>query len=115
MPRDRSAYKRAWDAANREHVNTQRRAQYDSERQRWYYRLSKYGLNQDAFMEYLDAQEGACALCGDPLPIEVSKISIDHDHGSGEFRGLVHQGCNLAIGLYEKHRNHLSGYLAEGS
>lgn len=72
-------------------------------------RFARYGLTREMFDEFLDAQEGACAFCGEELPKDISRFSIDHDHVTGGYRGLVHDQCNQIIGMGEKH---LAGYLA---
>ena len=48
-------------------------------------------------------QGGMCALCG--LPIETGKQQgnktdyvADHDHDTGEIRGVLHRSCNAAEG-----------------
>lgn len=43
-------------------------------------------------------QEGICPLCLAELPKDLSKAAIDHDHTTGEVRGLLHLGCNRAEG-----------------
>ena len=39
---------------------------------------------------------GTCAYCGDPG----SDLVIDHDHETGQVRGLVHRACNAKIGSH---------------
>lgn len=43
-------------------------------------------------------QGGLCPLCLGELPRELSKCALDHDHISGEVRGLLHLGCNKVEG-----------------
>lgn len=53
-------------------------------------------------------QNGRCALCGEPLPI--GEAVLDHDHTTGQVRGVLHRGCNAMLGHIENNRarNHLS-------
>ena len=67
------------------------------------------------------AQLGKCGICGNQLrpplpqrgqPLDV--VAIDHDHKTGNVRGLLCNACNKAIGLFnedpnllEKARNYL--------
>ena len=48
-------------------------------------------------------QGGVCAICG--KPIEMGKQQgnktdyvVDHDHNTGEIRGVLHRSCNSAEG-----------------
>jgi hypothetical protein len=53
-------------------------------------------LTQDAFDSLVLAQGGCCAICGRKA---VGKFNIDHDHNTGEVRGLLCGPCNRGIGL----------------
>lgn len=48
----------------------------------------------------LEEQKGVCAICG-KLPIENKKLNLDHDHETGQFRGLLCIKCNILIGWLE--------------
>lgn len=41
-------------------------------------------------------QKGKCAICGHPL----KKRNIDHDHKTGEVRGILCWRCNKALGYF---------------
>lgn len=55
----------------------------------------KYGLSAQQHEEMLLLQGGRCALClrGD------IKLCIDHDHSSGQVRGLICNMCNSYLGI----------------
>lgn len=48
-------------------------------------------------------QSGLCAVCGNSETAirnnRLKDLAIDHDHFSGEVRGLLCQRCNLTLGL----------------
>lgn len=45
------------------------------------------------------AQGGLCPLCGLPIDTTVKGEGvIDHDHDTGEIRGVLHRSCNAAEG-----------------
>jgi|ERR1035437_4947055 hypothetical protein len=60
------------------------------------HRFVKYGLLPGMFDAMLEAQEGACACCGDLL-VGGRATHIDHDHVTGDVRGVVCRTCNLMI------------------
>lgn len=44
-------------------------------------------------------QGGACPLCGLPIDLKIKgEGAIDHDHETGEIRGVLHRSCNAAEG-----------------
>jgi membrane-associated HD superfamily phosphohydrolase len=59
-------------------------------------RLREYGITEDEFKYLLKKQDGRCAICKNNL---ISKICIDHNHVTGEVRGLLCNPCNMALGL----------------
>lgn len=63
----------------------------------------------------LSDQQNACAACETPFSMIVSKhnpICIDHDHATGEVRGLLCSPCNLAAGKFERRGEVVMRYLA---
>ncbi|MET1001827.1 MAG: endonuclease VII domain-containing protein [Acidimicrobiia bacterium] len=56
-----------------------------------------YGLTLDQYEEMLAAQGGVCAICRQPRP-EDRTLHVDHDHETGEIRGLLCFKCNNALG-----------------
>lgn len=45
------------------------------------------------------AQGGLCPLCELPIDLKIKgEGAIDHDHDSGEIRGVLHRSCNAAEG-----------------
>lgn len=44
-------------------------------------------------------QDGLCPLCGKEIDIKIPREGVmDHDHDSGEVRGILHRSCNAAEG-----------------
>ena len=54
----------------------------------------QYGITQDEFNALIDFQDNKCAICDKKL----DKINIDHNHQTGEVRGLLCTGCNTGLG-----------------
>ncbi len=62
-----------------------------SYRRSYYMRL--YGMTEIEYDQLLEFQEGKCFLCGKECS-SGRKLSVDHDHDTGEVRGLLCIGCN---------------------
>lgn len=64
-----------------------------------------YGLTNDAY-EQLRAVDPVCAICGgDGLDCGFGKLEIDHNHDTGEVRGLLCRRCNIFLGHYERKKH----------
>ena len=63
----------------------------------------RYGITIEDFDKLLEKQNGLCAICQSP-PSDCNRgnhtLHVDHDHTTGEVRGLLCFRCNRAIGLF---------------
>jgi len=57
--------------------------------------ISALGGRLSARQKLLDAQGGKCPVCGDVL----KNGHLDHDHRTGQLRGLLCKGCNIGLGF----------------
>jgi hypothetical protein len=57
-----------------------------------------FGITQAYYDALLERQGGGCAICGKP-PGKIA-LHVDHDHETGEIRGLLCVGCNNALGQF---------------
>jgi len=75
--------------------------QCDDDRTRRKQLLSKYGISDEGYRELLNSQGGVCAICLAPSDPDRKRkwFCVDHDHGTGEVRGILCSGCNKALGL----------------
>lgn len=73
----------------RQHQRAPQRRLYNVQR--------RYGLSPTIYETLKKAQNHACAICGGGSGSR--DWHIDHDHKTGEIRGLLCHGCNVAIGL----------------
>lgn len=55
----------------------------------------KYGLTVAQYESMMIEQDGKCALCG----ASGKDLEVDHDHHTGEIRGMLCSKCNMGIGL----------------
>ena len=63
--------------------------------------LNKYGLNLDEWKAIRSKQDGKCAICSAVLSDKPSRNThVDHDHDTGEVRGLLCGKCNAGLGYF---------------
>ena len=67
----------------------------------------RYGTEATIYRELFEEQGGVCAACGRPERYKtkagrVMRLSLDHDHSTGEIRGLLCHSCNRALGHLEE-------------
>jgi len=68
--------------------------------------LRRQGCSTEQFRTLLESQEGKCAICG---AIEghrsrygkVCRFAVDHDHQTGQVRGLLCNNCNRGLGRFK--------------
>lgn len=66
------------------------------ERSRQLQRL--YGIDIDTYETLLAQQGGVCAICGTDENGSGRVLAVDHDHDTGEVRGILCENCNFGIG-----------------
>lgn len=60
------------------------------------HRGEKYGLSASDLQRMLNKAEGRCEICRDPL----TAYNVDHNHDTGEVRGILCRACNTALGVF---------------
>ena len=70
-------------------------------------RVTGYQMDEHEFRRMVAWQDGCCAICGIEKP-----LVIDHDHTTGEVRGLLCGECNLGIGKLQDNAGVLRKALA---
>lgn len=70
--------------------------------------VRSYGITAEQYDNMALTQCGSCAICGS-VPCEnpeagrnQKRLHVDHDHVTGEVRGLICSNCNRAIGLLKE-------------
>ena len=59
-------------------------------------RLAKYKLSRSEYDALLSKQRGLCAICGSD-----GQLHVDHNHITGQVRGLLCRTCNLGLGYFD--------------
>jgi hypothetical protein len=87
--------KRVVKDGRRQHVLTK-------EAQRHHGLMKRYKISLTEYSQMLVAQNGVCAICGNPettmLHGKIRDMSVDHNHTTGKNRALLCNGCNHALG-----------------
>lgn len=80
-----------------------------SKQQRKHYWLkSKFNITYTQYEDLYKSQGGMCAICGKHIEefattCDLSSVAcVDHNHTTGEVRGLLCNHCNTGIGLLKE-------------
>ncbi len=62
----------------------------------------KFGIDVETI---INQQDGLCAICGIDIEfntgINSASACVDHDHSTGETRGILCRSCNLGLGHFK--------------
>ena len=82
------------------HRESGRRAYAKSATPQWKYNLrERYGLTIQEYEDLFRVQAGRCAICRD-IPEGGRRLCVDHNHATGEIRGLLCDSCNIGLSKY---------------
>ena len=81
-------------SVNKDEIAARKKISAPRERRSRYKRL--YGITLEQYAELLIVQGGLCAICGKPDDNRL--LSVDHNHKTGQVRGLLCSDCNLGVG-----------------
>lgn len=59
----------------------------------------QYGIKREEYERILAEQNGVCAICEQPCSTG-RNLAVDHNHETGEIRGLLCSKHNMALGLF---------------
>lgn len=100
---------REWNAAHRGARNIAMRKWRDRNVEKYSERIHAkrlrqfYDMSADEYAAKLAAQNGCCAVCKQAETSRykgtLRRLSVDHNHKTGEIRALLCTRCNAALGL----------------
>lgn len=65
-------------------------------------KFTRYGLSESEYNQMLKEQEQKCGMCEKLFDKNKPRsIHIDHDHATGQVRGILCDRCNLFLGVFE--------------
>jgi hypothetical protein len=102
-PEQRRVWARTYYLRHRDRIRARTKAWYAANRDRrietlrkWHF-AKKYGITPDDFDVLLLCQNNVCAICSSRR----KTMCVDHDHSTGEVRGVLCRSCNVALGQME--------------
>ena len=107
---EKEARKKYWQSKKGKSVRSKAgkkyRASHDGKAtQRKGHLRRRYNLTSSQHLSMYVNQNGCCAVCKRAIPYD--KIHTDHNHVTGEVRGLLCPTCNLLVGHVENHLENL--------
>lgn len=72
---------------------------YDNGRRAKYHRLYTFGVDDSTYQGMLESQQGVCAICKGTNK-NGKALAVDHNHATGDIRGLLCISCNTALGKF---------------
>ena len=88
-------------------LHNKARYKYDLEANRSKNLKRLYGISPEEYQAMFTAQNGVCAVCGQPETAidsrtkQTKNLQVDHCHTSGGIRALLCKECNNALGLLQ--------------
>jgi hypothetical protein len=62
-------------------------------------RCSRYAITEKQFLDMFNTQNSCCKICDSTITIDNS--AIDHNHATGDIRGILCKTCNRALGMFK--------------
>lgn len=71
-----------------------------------------YGITPEYWQRMFEEQKGCCKICGKHQTEIKGILHVDHNHKTGDIRGLLCMNCNTKLGWYERNKNRFDIYLS---
>ncbi len=97
----------SWRCQIRSNELSKQKAQNSPELIRARHLKYKFGLTPQDYEKLFKEQDGVCAICAQAesskrkTEDEIKNLAVDHNHLTGAVRGLLCQGCNIALGYMD--------------
>lgn len=113
----KNAYRREWYLKNKQRAYAGiRRAVHNNPElyismARNYQYKKNYGIDLNEYNRMFQIQGGMCDICGIHQSQLKNRLSVDHNHVTGNVRGLLCWVCNRSVGFVEKWHRKVMPYL----
>lgn len=104
-------YAAKYRAANKEKAQASSKASYNKNREAHLKRMKErhfereYGLLKFEYELLFVKQNNSCAICGKVSGKGSDKLVVDHDHETGQVRGLLCRLCNTSLGGFKDNKD----------
>ena len=114
---NKAEYVKQWRKDNPDKVKAQQQRANKKKRESEYYQKNKdvifekylnrtYGIGLEKYNSLLSEQSGVCAICKTEC-VSGKKLAVDHNHDTGEVRGLLCCRCNRGLGNFNDNLDRL--------
>ena len=94
-------YRRNWNKNNKEKkLEYNRKWRKNNPKKALQQQIRKYCLSYIEWEIMWEAQDGKCAICGRNFKT-IFSACVDHNHITGQIRGLLCRSCNYGIGNFK--------------
>ena len=84
---------------------------YYKKRDRWIKIQHEYNITKQQWEAMFNMQQGCCWICGKHQSELSTTLCVDHNHKTGQVRGLLCGNCNTKLGWYERYQSQIHTYL----
>jgi len=96
-PRPPSYYRKQLEAQKRRRAKDPEKAKEIGRASEHRRRLKRYGVTEQWYTDTLKEQKNLCEICLNQL-VPGRTTHVDHNHSTGQVRGLLCSHCNFLIG-----------------
>ncbi len=75
------------------------------EQRREYKLKEKYGITPKDYNDMYVKQNGCCKICGTHQTELKHILVVDHNHDTGNVRGLLCRSCNVGLGHFKDNKD----------
>ena len=76
---------------------------------KWYMRQIRFNISKEDFNKKLNEQNFKCCICKENFNIKDPRsIHIDHNHNTGNLRGILCRFCNTGLGQFKDNIEYLN-------
>lgn len=94
--------KKAWAETKAERRANKRKASQDSHKIKDFKNdlMKNYGITVEQYDDMYQMQQGRCGICTRHSSEFKRRLHVDHDHATGQVRGLLCTRCNPGLGYF---------------